>query len=183
MVYICPGGNCTGIAIFFLTKCHIWNTLIYTNRTKSASHWPVPWPNVEDCRRPSYNFVIVTKADNLESDRIVLSLKPSQPLSCVMDKMFAGWWILISSKKCKLAISWILIGLPSFSWILIGLPSSAGPAAAQRAHNLNKANLASELPISWSLGTFFLLIQQIGYEAWGEMGRVWQHWDEDHLYC
>ena len=29
MVYICPGGNCTGIAIFFLTKCHIWNTLLY----------------------------------------------------------------------------------------------------------------------------------------------------------
>ena len=28
MVYICPGGNCTGIAIFFLTKCHIWNTLV-----------------------------------------------------------------------------------------------------------------------------------------------------------
>ena len=31
MVYICPGGNCTGIAIFFLTKCHIWNTLVYIN--------------------------------------------------------------------------------------------------------------------------------------------------------
>ena len=30
MVYICPGGNCTGIAIFFLTKCHIWNTLMYS---------------------------------------------------------------------------------------------------------------------------------------------------------
>ena len=28
MVYIFPGGNCTGMAIFFLTKCHIWNTLM-----------------------------------------------------------------------------------------------------------------------------------------------------------
>ena len=31
MVYICPGGNCTGIAIFFfLTEGHIWNTLVFT---------------------------------------------------------------------------------------------------------------------------------------------------------
>ena len=35
MVYICPGGNCTGIAIFFLTKCHIWNTLVYTVSTQT----------------------------------------------------------------------------------------------------------------------------------------------------
>ena len=35
MVYICPGGNCTGIAIFFLTKCHIWNTLVYTHSASS----------------------------------------------------------------------------------------------------------------------------------------------------
>ena len=37
MVYICPGGNCTGIAIFFLTKCHIWNTLVYIPPNKKET--------------------------------------------------------------------------------------------------------------------------------------------------
>ena len=39
MVYICPGGNCTGIAIFFLTKCHIWNTLMYIYFYNRKLYW------------------------------------------------------------------------------------------------------------------------------------------------